>query len=177
MFEPDFRLSDDEDAYLDLYEAYWAHWRGVFRQPADSAESFYRHLYTFELRQPEADIDGLVAAFHDAHAELSRQLYRSNDEDQHHFGLAVLAEEHDQIVIRALVIVHPDKVAEIDAVCPALHSGHALSIARFETERGDAEAPWQWLADQLRASATSTEEREPRCFALSPGLGLYPDDR
>lgn len=83
--------------------------------------------------------------------------------------LAFPTEEHDQIIVRALVLVHPGKAAKIDVLSAAEHSYRRLSIDRFEAERGGAEAPWRWLADQLQASATSIEARQPYFFMLGSG--------
>ena len=97
MIDPDFRLNDDEDAFLDVYEAYWAIWKGVFKQPAQSRlfNEINRHLYVMELRIAGADADELIEAFQSEHRSFIRKAYGTDDHDQHHFGVAYLAADAD----------------------------------------------------------------------------------
>ena len=154
MIDPDFRLNDDEDAFLDVYEAYWAIWKGVFKQPAQSRlfNEINRHLYVMEFRLSGADADELIEAFQSEHGLFVRKAYGTGNHDQHHFGVAYLAAAADSgdPIIRALVLVHPRQVANVTAAIDAIGSGHPnLTVRRCDTDAGDPDAQWRWLANGI----------------------------
>ncbi len=159
MIDPDFRLNDDEDAFLDLYEAYWAIWKGVFKQPAQSRlfNEINRHLYVMEFRVTGADADELIEAFQSEHRSFVRKAYGSSEHDQHHFGVAYLAADadSDDPIIRALVLVHPRQIGSFTA---AIGRGHSnLTIRRCDTDAGDPDAQWRWLANGILMASKADE--------------------
>lgn len=154
MIDPDFRLNDDEDAILDVYEAYWAIWKGVFKQPAQSKlfNEINRHLYVMEFRIAGADADELIEAFQSEHRSFVRKAYRTGDHDQHHFGVAYLAADADSgdPIIRALVLVHPRQVVSFTAAIDGMSRAHSnLTVRRCDTDAGDPDAQWRWLTNGI----------------------------
>lgn len=162
MIDPDFRLNDDEDAFLDVYEAYWAIWKGVFKQPAQSRlfNEINRHLYVMEFRLSGADADELIEAFQSEHRSFVRKAYGTGDHDQHHFGVAYVAADANSAdpIIRALVLVHPRQVVSFTAAINAIGSGHPnLTVRRCDTDAGDPDAQWRWLANGILMASRADE--------------------
>jgi len=154
VIDPDFRLSDDEDAFLDVYETYWAIWKGVFKQPARSRlfNEINRHLYVMEFRIVGADADELIEAFQSEHRSFVRKAYGTHDQDQHHFGVAYLAADADSAdpIIRALVLVHPRQIVRFTAAIDAIGKCYSnLTVRRCHTDAGDPDAQWRWLANGI----------------------------
>lgn len=162
MIDPDFRLNDDEDSFLDVYEAYWAIWKGVFKQRASSRlfNEINRHLYVMEFRIAGADADELVEAFQSEHLSFARKAYGSGDHDQHHFGVAYLAADADSgdPIIRALVLVHPRQMGNFTAAIDAISQGRSnLTIRRCDTDTGDPDSQWRWLANGILMASRGDE--------------------
>ncbi len=147
MIDPDFRLSDDDDAWLDLYEAYLAHWLGVFHQPASSSGELAQHLFIIEFALPGTDAAELLQAFQNEFQALSRRLAAGD----HLFGLAYLLERSGGLSVCAVVLVHPDAKARFEAgASGAMLDRSRISIRRSEVDVSYPETPWRWLIDELR---------------------------
>lgn len=165
MLDPDFRLSDDEDRWLDLYEAYLAHWLGVFRQPANSAEAIADHLLVIEFAAHQVDgYDGLKAfrAEHDRHFLPDERGAGAGG----HFGIAYLARDDVAgVIVQAVVLLHPDANSSFVKQMSFAGTGPELSIKKIERS-ASSDTIWRWLASQLRDSAAITGTMQPHCILV-----------